>query len=249
MKDKIADFFDDMAINRDEKIESDPIADYEQRTRQLQIEELMRVREGDSVLDAGCGNLRDAYIALARKDISYIGIDFSSSMLREGQKKYPPERVFLVQGDITSLPFKSNSFDLVLCSEVLEHIPNWKPVLLELKRVLKSGGSLIISTPNSFSIYYPQKIYLEKRYGSKHPYDSWKNYWTLSRALKRSGFNIVGVRGACYLPGLIAYKDKPKRWIAPFLPYLDKIETKLLSRFILSKYFGYIIIFKANSTN
>lgn len=246
MKDKIVDFFYELAINRDEKIESDLIADYEQRMHQLQIGELMKVKEGDSVLDAGCGNLRDANLVLGHnKGIMYFGVDFSSSMLIESQMKHSGRPIFLVWGDITSLPFRSSTFDLVLCSEVLENVPNWKLALLELKCVLKNGGSVIISTPNNFSIYFPQRIYLEKRYGNKHPYDEWKNYCVLSRALKKLGFNIIGARGACYLPGLIAYKDRPKGWIAPFLPCLEKIEAKFLSHFMLSKYLGYIVIIRA----
>ena len=246
LKDEIIDFFDDMALDRDGSIESDPIVDYEQRMRQLQIRELMAVKGGDLFLDAGCGNLRDAKVVLGNGDVRYVGIDFSLNMLREGRRKFLTEPLYLTQGDITSLPFRSKSFDLVLCSEVLEHIPNWEQALLELSRVLKDTGSLIISTPNNFSVYFPQKVYLEKRYGSKHPYDRWKNYLVLRRKLKEIGLSIVGVRGACYLPGLIVYKGRPKKLVSKLLPLLEWLERVLLSK-AFTKYFGYVIVVKANA--
>lgn len=47
-----------------------------------------------------------------------------------------------------NLPYSDNSFDLVTCSEVIEHVENYRQVLREAKRVLKKGGLLILTTPN-----------------------------------------------------------------------------------------------------
>jgi len=107
------------------------------------------------------------------------------------------------------------------------------------------GGTLIISTPNKFSIYFPQKIYLQMRYGSKHPYDKWKGYLALKKKLRGLGFNMADTRGACYLPGLIAYKGRLRRLITRFLPFLARVEKAFLSR-AFTKYFGYILIIKAS---
>jgi len=52
-----------------------------------------------------------------------------------------------VLGDICHLPVKSNSVDLVVCTEVLEHVFNTDKALVELNRVLKGGGRLVLSTP------------------------------------------------------------------------------------------------------
>jgi len=49
--------------------------------------------------------------------------------------------------DITSIPVESNSFDYVLCTEVLEHVPNPVDALREMTRILKKGGTLILTAP------------------------------------------------------------------------------------------------------
>ncbi len=56
--------------------------------------------------------------------------------------------------DITCLPFEDASFDLVICSEVLEHIPDEKTAVREIIRVLKPGGTLVVSVPR----YFPERI-------------------------------------------------------------------------------------------
>jgi len=117
LKEKIPEFFDGMAIDIDSRIGSDPIPNYEQRMRQLQIGELMEIEKGDLILDAGCGNLRDANLFLKNKAIRYVGIDFSSNMLKEGQSRCLTKLVYLTLGDITSLPFRNDCFDLALCPD------------------------------------------------------------------------------------------------------------------------------------
>jgi len=52
-----------------------------------------------------------------------------------------------VKADICALPFQDNSYDLILCNHVLEHIPNDRKALSELYRVLKKGGTLIAQVP------------------------------------------------------------------------------------------------------
>ncbi len=60
----------------------------------------------------------------------------------------------LTAADITALPFADNSFDQVICSEVLEHIPDEAAAAAELLRILKPGGNLIVSVPR----FFPEKI-------------------------------------------------------------------------------------------
>lgn len=57
----------------------------------------------------------------------------------------------LSAADITALPFADNSFDHIICSEVLEHIPDEAAAAAELIRILKPGGNLIVSVPRFFS--------------------------------------------------------------------------------------------------
>ena len=70
----------------------------------------------------------------------------------------------LVNGDCSRLPFKDESFDTIICSEVIEHIEG-EALFKEIARALKAGGILIIGTPDYGRIYWPV---IEKLYGFFH---------------------------------------------------------------------------------
>jgi SAM-dependent methyltransferase len=96
------------------------------------------------VLDAGCGtgSLMEQWGHFP--DVEVTGIDLSPEALefshRRGQDR-------LVQGDLTTLPFASGTFDLVTALEVVEHVESDEAALAELCRVLKPGGTLLLSVP------------------------------------------------------------------------------------------------------
>lgn len=98
-----------------------------------------------SILDVGCGEgftlekLRENKIG---KELT--GIDFSKSAIEIGKNLHPD--LSLKLGTIYHIPFKPNSFDLIICSEVLEHLKYPEKALQELVRVTKKN--CIISVPN-----------------------------------------------------------------------------------------------------
>lgn len=99
----------------------------------------------ESVLDVGAGEgftlemLRKNKIA---KELE--GIEYMDEAIQLGKKLHP--KVKIKKGDIYKLPYKANTFDLVICTEVLEHLDEPQKALEELKRVAKKY--LIISVPN-----------------------------------------------------------------------------------------------------
>ena len=117
----------------------------------------LKLKPGSRVLDAGCGSGRHLRALAKLPGLKMVGIDRNPSDVEEAVKalKNMPDalsRNFDVQcGDITSLPFESESFDCVICSEVLEHIPEHEAALKELIRVLKPQGNLVVSVPRYFS--------------------------------------------------------------------------------------------------
>lgn len=103
------------------------------------------IKDGDKVLDVGCGNGRILEL-LKDKKIDYIGIDISEKLVELAKKKYPQNN-FLV-ADTLNLPFPDNNFDKVFSVAVLHAIPSEEfreKALLELKRVLKPGSILLLT--------------------------------------------------------------------------------------------------------
>jgi SAM-dependent methyltransferase len=105
------------------------------------------------VLDAGCG-LAYGSARLARRAEEVFALDNAFDPLREVRGQYEPAGVRFAQGDVTSLPFRSGSFDVVVAFEVIEHLEDWRGFLAEVERVLEPSGQLIVSTPNR--LYYEE---------------------------------------------------------------------------------------------
>jgi SAM-dependent methyltransferase len=115
------------------------------------------VRSGDRVLDLGCGFGRHAYEA-ARRGAEVIALDAGrdevegvaatfAAMEEAGELDPLRVRVGAIQGDGLHLPFADGTFDRVICSEVLEHIPEDTTAMAELARVLRPGGTMAITVP------------------------------------------------------------------------------------------------------
>ncbi len=114
------------------------------------------LQPGDRVLDLGCGEGRHAISAYLSADVHVIGLDLSERDLntaRQRLKEFVGDDVpegkscTFVHGSGHALPFEDNSFDKVICAEVLEHIPEYQSFLTEIKRVLKPGGLFAVSVP------------------------------------------------------------------------------------------------------
>lgn len=95
-----------------------------------------------NILDAGCGP--GAMLPTLKKYGEAVGVDISNDAL-----KYAKKRGKVMLGDITKLDFKDNTFDLVICMDVLYHmwVKDETQALREFYRVLKEGGVLIIREP------------------------------------------------------------------------------------------------------
>ncbi len=121
--------------------------------------ETLPLRDGDTVLDLGCGHGRHMHALYYAKRLHAVGVDLGFEDLkitRKGFEENPDleensRRTYsLVQADAGVLPFPDATFDTVVCSEVLEHIPDYETVLEQIFRVLKPGGTLAVSVPRSW---------------------------------------------------------------------------------------------------
>ncbi len=121
------------------------------------------IRPNDRILDIGCGEGRHTIRAAQEKDTICTGADFGFDNLIQTRDKLAFHDEIndlacrdwnLSTMDITALPFEDNSFDIVICSEVLEHIPDDARAMAELVRIVKPGKTLAVSVPRS----WPEKI-------------------------------------------------------------------------------------------
>jgi ubiquinone/menaquinone biosynthesis C-methylase UbiE len=95
------------------------------------------------VLDLGCG---DGRLSAFLRAGSLSAVDVSSVAVQRATRRLPDAEVALVGVD-EPLPFVDNEFELVLCAEVLEHVRDVQLFLSEVRRVLRPGGGLALTTP------------------------------------------------------------------------------------------------------
>jgi len=116
------------------------------RTCELVREQL----PAQSFLDAGCGDGR--YLAALRTELPerIAGVDISERILATAREAVPDAE--FRQANLEALPFGDGEFDLVLCSQVIEHVVDAPAAVRELARVLQQGGTLIISTDNARNV-------------------------------------------------------------------------------------------------
>ncbi|MEE2672367.1 MAG: class I SAM-dependent methyltransferase [Myxococcota bacterium] len=118
--------------------------------------ERLDVRDGQSVLDAGCGEGRHCFGCLER-GAHVVGLDLDFDSLRDASKRLRGRADELqrtgemTQGNTFHLPFSDACFDRIICSEVMEHVHDYRGAARELARVTKPGGRVAITIPTTTS--------------------------------------------------------------------------------------------------
>jgi 2-polyprenyl-3-methyl-5-hydroxy-6-metoxy-1,4-benzoquinol methylase len=139
-----------------------------------------------SVLEVGCG-YGSLSVYLSQLGATVTGIDLSSKAIELSKRnaELSMQYIKFKEANAVSLPFKDEEFDLTICCDTLEHIPNYKKAIRELIRTTRIGGHLIITVPNILS---PKGIYLKLL--SKQPVENCFTYWTIPVILKRHNILI-----------------------------------------------------------
>lgn len=186
------------------------------------------------VLDAGAGELKNRQHC---QHLNYVSQDFcqyqgsDSGALDQGlqMKHWDNSRIDLVS-DITDIPAPSASFDAILCSEVLEHVPEPTHALDEFSRLLKPGGTLILTAPFASIVHMAPFHYCS----------GFSRYW-YEHHLKLRGFEIVELvpNGDWYsylyqeihrLGGMERHRANPMWPLAYLLGGISKIYYMLRSK-------------------
>lgn len=112
-----------------------------------------RLAAAKRVLDAGCGTGYGA-AELARTAFRVTGADIAAEAVNFAREHYSLRNLNFEQASCTALPHRDATFDLVVAFEVIEHLDDWRGLLLEARRLLAPGGQFVVSTPNR--LYYTE---------------------------------------------------------------------------------------------
>ncbi len=129
----------------------------ERRIRDLVISYL----RGTRVLDAGCGN---GWLSVCawEEGFNVYSLDVAVNEVRESLFLFKEKNahIGLTRASLLSLPFARSSFDSIICINVLEHISNIEQTILEIERVLRKNGRLIVVVPNAltFGLFYDRFV-------------------------------------------------------------------------------------------
>lgn len=136
------------------------------------------VPNGSRVLDVGAGSApyRSAFAHCEYLTQDYAHLQPDQLRDRQGYSQLD------IECDILQIPVNDSSFDVVLCTEVLEHVPEPAGAIKEISRILRPGGKLILSAPLGSGIHQPPY----------HFYGGYTPYW-YQRFLSENGFDQIGV--------------------------------------------------------
>jgi SAM-dependent methyltransferase len=197
--------------------------------------DLLRLRDGDLVLDMGSGTGRHVLAACLRS-CRVVGLDSDlESLALAGRYVNLIDSWGVVKASATlmlgwgdRLPFADCSFDRILCTEVLEHIPDDRATIREIVRVLRPGGTVAVSVPDqlSESIFWRLSWqYRNTPAGHVHIYSRWE----IASKLKDAGLRLYAIRfrhsfETLYWLARIGPDDhcwKPRPWVESFRKFLD----------------------------
>jgi SAM-dependent methyltransferase len=174
---------------------------------------------GGVCLNAGCGEGLYSLLLESLPNVTQIeNIDIASPSHLANVRTDSRNR--FVQGSLTNLPYPSRTFNSCLCSEVIEHIPNHKRAVQELARVLKPGGLLLASVPQSPAPWDPAHV----RQGY--------TFAEFEALLEGEGFRIIARRDCFYLMTRVVMWYWRRPWLrfgTGRCPYLPRGVVRLLA--------------------
>ncbi|MBU1044136.1 MAG: class I SAM-dependent methyltransferase [Candidatus Omnitrophica bacterium] len=169
--------------------------DLSTRLKLIFYEELSVELKDKLVLDAGSGTgwfSREAEKLGGR----IISLDMGIELLKKVKQKCQSDAV---AGDVLDLPFKKDIFDVLISTEVIEHTVDPKRAVMEMCRVLKPGGKLILTTPNIiwiFAVWLANLLKLRPYKG----YENWVSRAALKKWLDANGLKVEIIRGFHLFP-------------------------------------------------
>lgn len=172
------------------------------RNRLNEIVKCMPVGKNQEVLDAGCGegHLLER-LHKKNKNNHFFGIDVTKIALEKAAIRC--NFADLRMADLLNTGYEDAFFDVIFCTEVLEHIYEYQKVICELKRILKPNGSLIITLPNEGMWRFARFLLMRRPFKVSDHVNSFND----ARMKSYVGMNLVSERGLPFksLPFFISF--------------------------------------------
>ena len=185
-------FYESFADDFDSRVN---MYDTEKRLAVVYHEMMPESIRGKRLLDAGSGTGWFSKAA-SERGAAVTSLDLGAGLLRQVRRKCDST---CVVGSIMELPFPDGCFDVVVSSEVIEHIPDPLLGVAELYRVLSPGGVLVLTTPNKlwyFSVWLANGLKLRPYQGL----ENWVSRRTLVRSARGLGFRVEKIVGIHLVP-------------------------------------------------
>ena len=183
--------------------------------------------QGAAVLEVGCGQ-GDFARSIVSQAKSVAAIDFSAGAIAIARQRQQAsvEKIDYRVGDAQALEFPDASFDVVFSCECLEHVPDPQKALKEMARVLKPGGSLVLTTENysNAMIVYWIMAWVQRRPfdsgAGVQPYENFFLFWNVKRMMRASGLEVVRMLGTHHVflavPGCHPHRFVREQFKSPF---------------------------------
>lgn len=200
------------------------------KRRARRIIEEIDPKDGDVILDLGCG---DGYylhiLSNLPVKLTLYGSDYDESGLKRAKKNLNGKKINLKHGDLMKkLPYKANTFDKIIMSEVAEHLPDDVKGFSEIKRVLKKGGRIVATVPNhNYPLFWdPVNRVLEDIFDTHIVSGFFAGLWNqherlytpkqLEKVVKKAGLQVKHLESTTW-------------WCLPFNHYLVNIVARMLA--------------------
>ena len=227
---KIQGYYDDFGSWYDE----DRFSKYFSIINELEVELIEKYAENKEVLEVGCGT--GIILNEVRKNAKKaVGIDLSEGMLEHARQK----GLEVQQANATEIPFDDSVFDVVYSFKVLPHVPEIRKALLEIARVVRDDGTLVLEFYNSISLKYLANNI--SSFFRKKVYLRYDNVQRIKQYLP-DGWRIVKIRGIrIFTPFSFVHK------VAFFSKLFNSLERKFCDSVL--KYFGgyFVVVLKKNT--
>ena len=206
-------------------------------TKMQEAQNELALKEGDKILDAGCGSGLLSYFLAKDNPIEVWGIDGNPSAIDFCRAKFPLENLHFSQTLMDELPFSNSSFNKIVFLEVIEHISpsQGAKVLGTFYDLLAPGGTLVISTPNKRSLW-PLIEYL---------LDKFKLVPTLAKEQHEYLYTCKQLKKMAELAGFRCISQRTINFISPWVAGISwKLALKIHNMEIKGKSkFGALLLF------